>query len=49
LSPNAFDGIAPCALQMRKIQTAQVAEFDPFELLPDAFVRMQFWGIVLQW
>lgn len=30
---------------MPQIKTAEVAELDPFELLPDAFVRIQLWGI----
>jgi hypothetical protein len=30
---------------MREMKAAQVAQLDPFELLPDTLVRIQLWGI----
>ena len=43
--PNPLHGIAQFSPQMRQRQAAQVAQLNPDELWPDAFIRIQVWGI----
>jgi hypothetical protein len=41
-SPNPLHGVAQCTPQMRDVEAAQIAPFDPFELLPDPLARIEF-------
>lgn len=43
--PQPFFGTTQLPLDMRHVKTANVLEFDSFEQIPDAFLRIQFWGI----
>jgi hypothetical protein len=45
LSPHPFDGITPFTAEMRPIETTQIAPLHPFELWPDALVRVPLRGI----
>jgi hypothetical protein len=42
---DAFDGIAELLPEVMKVEATQVPQLDPFELLPNALVRIQLRGI----
>jgi hypothetical protein len=44
-SPDPFHGVAQFHPKMRDIEAADIAQLDPFELLPKAFTRIQLRGI----
>ncbi len=41
LAPQALDREAQLAAQFREVVTDQVTEFDPLEVVPDAFIRVE--------
>ena len=45
LPPHTFDGITEFAAQVWDIDATDVAQFDPFELLPEPLARVQLRGI----
>lgn|GEM_PF-1159926 len=44
-APHPFHRVAQFMPEMWDIEAAQIAQFDPFELLPEAFIRVQLRGI----
>ena len=44
-SPHSFHRVAQLTTQMWDVKTAHIAQLDPFELLPEALVRIQLRGI----
>jgi hypothetical protein len=47
-STDPFDGIAEFAAEMGQIETAHIAELDPFEVTPEPFAGIQLGGISRQ-
>ena len=45
LAPDPFDSIPEFGSQVREIETTDIAQFGPLELLPEAFTRVQLRGI----
>jgi hypothetical protein len=45
---HPFHGVVQCMPQMWDIEAADMASFDPLELLPAALRRIQLWGIAQQ-
>jgi hypothetical protein len=45
LPPHTFDSITEFTMEMRQVNTADVAQLPAFELLPDALIRVQLRGI----
>jgi hypothetical protein len=44
-APHPFHRVAQFTPQLREMETAHIAQFDPFELLPEALIRVQLRGI----
>jgi hypothetical protein len=44
-APHPFHGVAPCTPELREMEAADMAEFDPLELWPEPLVGMQRRGI----
>jgi hypothetical protein len=47
-SSDPFHRVAQFYTEMRDIEAAHIAQVDPFELLPEAFTRVQLQGIAWQ-
>jgi hypothetical protein len=45
LRRTRFTAVRSSSPEVTKVETAQIAPLDPFQRLPDAFVRIQLWGI----
>jgi hypothetical protein len=45
LPPHTFDGITEFTMEMRQVNTTDVAQLHALELLPDALIRVQLRGI----
>jgi hypothetical protein len=43
--PQSFFGTTQLSLDMLHVKTANILEFNSFEQIPDAFLRIQFWRI----
>jgi hypothetical protein len=44
-APHPFHGVAQGPAELRKMETADMASFDPFELLPEALIGVQLRGV----
>jgi hypothetical protein len=42
---DTFHSGAECSPEVTKVETAQITQLDPFELLPEALTRVELWGI----
>jgi hypothetical protein len=45
LASDTFHGGTEFIPEVTNVETAQISQLDPFQLLPEAFVRIQLWGI----
>ncbi len=48
LMPQAFSGANECSGQVLEVRTTDIAQFDAFEVIPNALIWVQVWGIVRQ-
>ena len=45
---QALCGFAQFVAQLAKVMAQDILEFDPFQVAPDPFIRVEFWGVARQ-
>ena len=48
LMPQAFSGANERSGQVLEVRTTDIAQFDALEVIPNALIRVQVWGIARQ-
>ena len=48
LMPQAFSGVNEPSGQVLEVRTTDIAQFDALEVIPNALIRVQVWGIARQ-